>query len=113
MTSGETLIQLNDRLCANQKQPQPYLKVFGGARQDGAALLPHEALVVFQRPQDGVLLVRVPQQDPQVALGLPPQLVREDEAERSGVGGDHGAHQAGSLLLRLQAGVQVQVAVEL
>lgn len=90
-----------------------YLEVFRGARQDGATLLPDGALIIFQRPQDGLLVVGVPQQDPQVALGLPPQLVGEEEAEGPGVGRHHGAHEVGSLLLCLEAGVHVQIAVEL
>lgn len=55
----------------------------------------------------------VPQQDPQVALGLPPHLVGEEEAEWPGVGRQNGAHEPGSLLLRLWAGVYVQIGVEL
>lgn len=90
-----------------------YLKVFRGARQDGATLLPDGALIVFQRPHDGLLVVGVAQQDLEVALGLPRQLVGEEEAEGARVGRHHGAHEAGLLLLRLQAGVHVQVAVEL
>ena len=55
----------------------------------------------------------VPQQHLQVALGLAPQLVGEEEAEGPGFRRHHGAHEAGALLLRLQAGVHVEVAVEL
>lgn len=55
----------------------------------------------------------VPQQDPQVALGLSPQLIGELEAEGPGFGGHHGADEASPLLLRLQAGVHVQITVEL
>lgn len=90
-----------------------YLKVFRGARQDGATLLPDGALIVFQCPQHGLLVVGVPQQDLQVALGLPRQLVGEEEAEGPGVSRHHRAHEPGSLLLCLQAGVHVQIAVEL
>lgn len=80
-----------------------YLKVFRGARQDGATLLPDGALIVFQRPHDGLLVVGVAQQDLEVALGLPRQLVGEEEAEGARVGRHHGAHEAGLLLLRLQS----------
>lgn len=90
-----------------------YLEVFRGARQDGAALPPHGALVIFQHPQDCLLVVGIPQQDLQVTLGLPPQLVGEEQAEGSGVGRHHRAHEPGSLLLCLQAGIHVQVTVEL
>lgn len=90
-----------------------YLEVFGRAGQDGATLLPDGALVVFQRPQHGLLVVGVPQQHPQLPLGLPRQLVREEEAEGPGVGRHRGADEAGPLPLRLQAGVHVQIAAEL
>ncbi|TNN51459.1 hypothetical protein EYF80_038309 [Liparis tanakae] len=46
-------------------------------------------------------------QHPEVRLGLPEQLVGEEEAHGPRVGRHHGAHQAGALLLRLHAGVQV------
>lgn len=78
-----------------------YLEVFRGARQDGATLPPDGALIVFQCPQDSLLVVAVPQQDLQVALGLPPQLVGEEEAEGPGVCRHHGAHETGLLLLCL------------
>lgn len=78
-----------------------YLEVFRGARQDCAALLPDRALIVFKRPNEGLLVVSVPQQDPQVALGLSGQLVGEDEAQGPSFSCHHGAHKPGSLLLRL------------
>lgn len=90
-----------------------YLEVFGGAGQNGASLLPDETLVVFERPQHSLPVVRVPQQHPQVTLGFAPKLVGEDEAEGPRVGLHHGAEESGSLLLRLQAGIHVQIAVEL
>lgn len=55
----------------------------------------------------------IPQQDPQVALGIPPKLVRKDEAQGSGVGWHHRAHELSSLPFCLQACFHVQVAVEL
>lgn len=58
-------------------------------------------------------MVGVPQQDPQAALGLPPQLVGEEEAQGPCVGPHRRAQEPSSLLLRLQAGVHVQVAVQL
>lgn len=90
-----------------------YLEVFGGAGQNGASLLPDETLVVFKHPQHGLIVVHVPQQHPKVTLGFAPQLVGEDQAEGPRVGRHHRAEESGSLLLRLQAGVHVQIAVEL
>lgn len=90
-----------------------YLEVFRGARQDSASLFPDRTLIVLERPEQGLLVVGVPQQDLQVALGLARQLVGEEEAEGPRFGRHHGAHEAGPLLLRLQAGIHVEVAVEL
>lgn len=89
----------------------PYLEVFRRAREDGSALLPYGALIVFQRPQDGLLVVVVPQEHPKVALGLAPELIGENEAKGPSVCCNHGADEVGSLLFRLQAGVHVEIAV--
>lgn len=97
----------------NSQGGHVYLEVFGGAGQNGAALLPDRTLVVFQCPQHSLFVVGVPQQHPEVALGLARQLVVEDQAEGPHVGCHQGAEEAGALLLRLQPSVHVQVAVQL
>ena len=88
-------------MTGSQFKNNTYLILIGALGQDGATLPPDGALIVFQCPQDSLLVVGVPQQDLQVALGLPPQLVGEEEAEGPGVCRHHGAHETGLLLLCL------------
>lgn len=86
-----------------------YLVLSGALRQDGAALPPVGALLSLQRPQQGLLLLAVPQQDPQAAQRLALQLVVEEQAEGALLGPHLGAQQPGSFPLGVSAGVQVQV----
>lgn len=86
-----------------------YLVLSGALRQDGAALPPVGALLSLQRPQQGLLLLAVPQQDPQAAQRLALQLVVEEQAEGALLRPHLGAQQPGSLPLGVSAGVQVQV----
>lgn len=87
----------------------PYLVLFGALGQDGSALPPVRPLVPSQLPQEGLVQVAVPQQDPQAALGLPLELVVELQAERASLRLHLRAQQPGLLLLAVAAGVQVQI----
>lgn len=78
-----------------------YLEVLRGTRQDSATLPPDTALIILQCPEEGLLVVGVPQQDLQVALGFSRQLIGEEEAEGPSFGCHHRAHEPGSLLLCL------------
>lgn len=90
-------------------ETNPHLVLFGALGQDGAALPPVSPLVSFENPQQRLLLVAVPQQDPQAALRLPLELVVEEEAKRALLRPHLGAQQPGSLALGVGACVQVEV----
>lgn len=87
----------------------PYLILLGALGQDGAALPPVRPLLSFQSPQQRLLLVTVPQQDPQAPLRLPLELVVEDEAERASLRPHLGAQQPRAFTLGVCARVQVEV----
>ncbi|TNN72113.1 hypothetical protein EYF80_017690 [Liparis tanakae] len=91
-----------------QERNNTDLILLGALGQDGAALPPVGALVALQSPQQRLLLVVVPQQDPQAALGLSLQLVVEEEAERASLRHHLGAQQPRSLALGVGARVQVE-----
>lgn len=86
-----------------------YLVLFGALGQDGSALPPVRPLVSLQRPEEGLFLVAVPQQDPQTPLCLPLELVVEEKAEGALLGPHLGAQQPGSLTLGVGACIQVEV----
>lgn len=93
----------------NESRNDTDLILLGALGQDGAALPPVRALVSLQSPQQRLLLVVVPQQDPQAALGLSLELVVEEEAERAPLRHHLRAQQPGSLALGVGARIQVEV----
>lgn len=101
--------QMNDREPRRTNRKPTYLVLLGALGQNGAALPPMRPLVSFQSPQQRLLLVAVPQQDPQAALGLPLQLVVEEQAERASLRTHLGALQASPLALGVGAGIEVEV----
>ena len=106
MTSTHT--PPNTVTWCNLEEDGPYLVLFGGLRQDGAALFPERALVSPEGPEQGLLLVTVLQQHPQAALSLPMQLVGEQQAQRPLFRPHFWAHQPGSLPLQTAARVHAQ-----
>lgn len=84
-----------------------YLKLFWWTGEDGASLLPDGALVPPQCPEEGLLLVGVPQEHSQTAG--PHKLVWEEQAEGSNVGPQLRAQETGSLIFRLWTGFNGQV----
>ena len=68
-----------------------YLELFRGSGQDGATLLPNGALVAAECPEKGLVVMGIAEKDAQGALGLSPQLVGEEQAERPRVRSHHGA----------------------
>lgn len=95
--------------CCSRLKNNAYLVLFGALGQDGSALPPVRPLVSLQRPEEGLFLVAVPQQDPQAPLCLPLELIVEEKAEGALLGPHLGAQQPGSLTLGVGACIQVEV----
>lgn len=85
------------------------LILLGALGQDGAALSPMRPLISFQSPEQRLLLVAVPQQDPQAPLCLPLKLVVEEQAEGALLRPHLRAQKTGSLPLGVGPCIQVEV----
>lgn len=86
-----------------------HLVLFGALGQDGTSLPPVRALVPFQSPEKRLLLLTVPQQDPQTPLRLPLKLIVEDQTEGPLLRPHLRAQQPRSLALDVGARIQVKV----
>lgn len=107
--SVPVLLQQRSMMAQSSKSFNTNLILPGALGQDGASLPPVRPLVSFESPQQCLLLVTVPQQDPQAPLCLPQELVVEDEAERALLRPHLGAQQPGSLALGVGACIQMEV----